>query len=82
MYKVGDIVKIKSTNQTVIDKFSGKSYEVFQLPTTNVEDDILLGLRNVNNKEEWENYYRFPLELDMDYYRRKKLKKICSKLEI
>ena len=83
MFKVGDIVKysfngVEFPNSSL--EFSDQSFEVFQLPAS-IDDDILLGLKNIKTGQ-WENYYRFPLKFDKQYYRKQKLKKICSKLEI
>ena len=74
MFKVGDIVKVKT------DKNNSSSM-VLRTYISDTHQRELFVIKGLNSKYE-RHFLPESLEKDMVYYRKQKLKKICSKLEI
>ena len=76
MFKVGDKVKIKNLLPNKYHERVGDFSLTYEIK--NIDNDVVLTI--INSYHSW-NLNKEYLELDYDYYRKMKIKKICSKLE-
>lgn len=83
MFKVGDVVQVNTKNTMYILMDDSEPYEILEIREKkwmHTNFGTFCVLAKLSNKNEMWDIEIQHITLDVDYYRRNKIKKLCSRL--